>query len=72
MEGGTLSQGYAADGGAIAALDAEIVLTGGNIVDNVAERFGGGVLMWDTGCKFTMKGGRISGNKTLNLSLIHI
>lgn len=66
MEGGTLSQGYAADGGAIAALDAEIVLTGGNIVDNVAERFGGGVLMWDTGCKFTMKGGRISGNKTLN------
>ena len=66
MEGGTLSQGYAADGGAIAALDAEIVLTGGNIVDNVAERFGGGVLMWDTGCKFTMKGGRISGNKTMN------
>lgn len=66
MEGGTLSQGYAADGGAIAALDAEIVLTGGNIVDNVAERVGGGVLMWDTGCKFTMKGGRISGNKTLN------
>lgn len=66
MEGGTLSQGYAADGGAIAALDAEIVLTGGNIVDNVAERFGGGVLMWDTGCKFTMKGGRISGNKTLS------
>lgn len=66
MEGGTLSQGYAADGGTIAALDAEIVLTGGNIVDNVAEGFGGGVLMWDTGCKFTMKGGRISGNKTLN------
>ena len=62
INGGTISNNRAAEGGAVYLISGKGTMTGGKIINNYTPKSAGGVLLV-TKATFTMSGGSISGNR---------